>query len=300
MAVRNTGAGLRPSTATRARLNAVTTAGELVPGELIWVTDEARLVQAISATAWREVAHTGQIPSVPEWAAEEDAIAGTATDKLMNPLRVAQAVAANMPVAGVIFEEFTTSGTFTKDPRDLFYIVHLISGGQGGGAHGSAMVAGGAGGNSSFGDVFVNYSTITSGSTSDILFGKNDQAMPGLRAASGSGVSSSNVAGGPTAGLSSFLGSTGGGGAATVGGTGTGQNGSFPGGGGGAGKLYASGSQAPAGGIGGRGMFEVLYPFMVASTVSVVVGAGGVGGTSYGARGGDGAPGVVRVWRMRG
>ncbi|MGQ3671775.1 hypothetical protein ACT6QG_05200 [Xanthobacter sp. TB0136] len=295
MAVRNTGAGLRPSTATRARLNAVAAAGELVAGELIWITNESRMVQATSTTEWREIAHAGQIPTVPEFATPAEAVAGVATGKIMDPANVALAIAALAGGTTVVLNEFTQSGTFTKDADDALYFVVTVDGGGGGGGGGGGRNGGSitnANGNGGKGGG-ANGASGASGS--------KDTGGNGGGGGSGSAVLGIIPAAWLPATVNVIVGAGGAGGA-------------------GGAKASGGGSAGTAGTAGGASSFSdallVLKTVtgagsgMVGGTIDLPFlpqigvgfgGNGGAGGGNYtdGSRGTDGAGGAVFVWRLK-
>lgn len=79
-------------------------------------------------------------------ASQAQAEAGTDSTTLMTPQRVAQALTALAGVSQVVTTTFTSSGTFTKNADDIFYLVYIVGGGASGSRVSSGAPNGGPGG----------------------------------------------------------------------------------------------------------------------------------------------------------
>jgi len=233
---------------------------------------------------------------------------------------------------------FTASGTWPRPDGVEVVEVELLGGGGAGGSasgstaggsssFGSVVAAGGlAGGSSvSFGSGGVTGVTFDSSVPRTLISIKGANGGTGGTGAStpaqagNRSPSPLNGIGGPAGTLvvnSSYNRHGGGGGAASFGNGGSGGNGeSFvtmatavsaggnatgfgSGGGGGGGVTNVAGSHIDGCGGGGAGEYISSVRVPVSGDVSVIVGAGGVGGAGSSSRGagGNGAPGFVRVY----
>jgi hypothetical protein len=239
-----------------------------------------------------------------------EAEAGTKTTGAMNPLNTAQAIAALTIVP--TYQEFLSSGTWTKPAGVKFVYVEVIGGGAGGynttitgqvtggggggfneglllastvGATEAVTIgAGGAGGANSATEIGVDGGDTSFGS---LLSGKGgDSGIGSESGADGGGGEKGGY--GTTTGVSSGNGGYSSGG----GGTGYGRGGScVKGGAGGAGSRSTVGGTSQSGGNGGSGSEGAG----VAGVAGTVPGGGG-GGSMADGGGGAGADGRVRVW----
>tara|TARA_R110000782_G_scaffold5224_1_gene18105 strand:+ start:2466 stop:3431 length:966 start_codon:yes stop_codon:yes gene_type:complete len=237
-----------------------------------------------------------------------EAEAGTKTTGAMSPLRTAQAF-AGLAITPT-YEQFLTSGTWTKPAGVTWVYVEAIGGGAGGtnstgvgdirsggggggfndglllastvGATESVTIgAGGAGGANGSPNTGASGAVTSFGS---LVSGGNGKAGVGSGADGGGGeIGGTNDAGNGTGngGYSSGgAGSAGGAGGATV-----------KGGGGGGGSSGGAGGASQGGGNGGAGNAGAG----VAGTAGSVPGGGG-GASQNDGGGGNGAAGRVRVW----
>ena len=238
---------------------------------------------------------------------EAEARAGTKTTGAMNPLRTFQAIDAVIVTPS--YEEFLTSGTWTKPANIKFVFVESIGGGAGGSNEtGDTACCGGGGG--AFNDGLLLASSV--GATETVTIGAGG-------AGAADGVSAVGAGGGTTSFGSLILakggaflfgrGDAGGGergGYAPAGDEYDGQGGYSSGGGGestgkggncvrggagGGGDNTGDGGVSQTGGDGGNGENDAA----TAAQPGVVPGGGG-GASKADGGGGNGAAGRVRVW----
>ena len=212
---------------------------------------------------------------------QAEAEAGTKTTGAMNPLRTAQAIAALTTVP--TYEEFLTSGTWTKPANVTFVFVEVIAAGAGGGNITDTTTGVPGGGGGAFNDALLLAST--AGATETVTI-----------AAGGAGAANGAYGGGGERG--GYINTQtptqiqGTGGYSSGGGGWSGSGGScVRGGAGGGGSGSGAGGVSQSGGNGGSGSASAG----VAGSAGVVPGGGG-GGSSNDGGGGDGAAGRVRVW----
>jgi hypothetical protein len=295
------------------------------------LTGEGLLVRAdVGGYLLRELAGSGGItvtnprgtagnPTVaPTVATNGQAIAGTANDVLMTPLRVAEAIAALASGAAVSVDTFNASGTFTKSADDLFYWVEIVGAAGSGAKSGTLIQTASGGGGGGHARRLLLASTVTStvavtvGNGGAAITGGNTDGLPGETTSFGPYLAVFGGRGGEATSGSPRLGGSeldpafavnidpidgyqlifGGG----YGGTGGGGGGeSVYGGGGGAASV---GSPNNAGGVstyagnGGNGG-------TTSSGSGGTIPGGGGGATQTGAASGAGARGRVTVVRVR-
>ena len=242
---------------------------------------------------------------------QAEAEAGTKTTGAMNPLRTAQAIAALTTVP--TYEEFLTSGTWTKPANVTFVFVEVIAAGAGGGNITDTTTGVPGGGGGAFNDALLLASTAGATETVTIAAGGAGAANGAFAAGSNGGatsfgalISAAGGIGGQTGyGAYGGGGERGGyintqtptqiqgtGGYSSGGGGWSGSGGScVRGGAGGGGSGSGAGGVSQSGGNGGSGSASAG----VAGSAGVVPGGGG-GGSSNDGGGGDGAAGRVRVW----
>lgn len=252
-------------------------------------------------------------------ASQAEAEAGSATNVLMNPLRVAQAIAAlaSSTAAGRLlgYQIFTASGTYTKATNNpSFIIAELIGGGGGGGGCDSntgAAAAGGGGGAGGFCRKKILASALSASETVTV----------GAGGAGGLGPTGPNGSAGGTSSLGAHCSASGG-----AGGHGTGTSTTTvtmtPGGVGGLGASGDINSRGEAGGTGigvysgvtgsssqgaggssniagGRGAYSASGNADTGLAAAANSGCGGSGGsaanTTATAAGGAGGSGVVII-----
>lgn len=92
---------------------------------------------------WSVVLPSGNLNDI---ASQAQAEAGTDNTTIMTPLKTAQAIAALGGSSALDFQEFTTSGTWTKPSSGSIAIITLIGGGGGGGSYSIEITFGGSGG----------------------------------------------------------------------------------------------------------------------------------------------------------
>jgi hypothetical protein len=282
-------------TATAAQINV------LVATPLIASNNLSDLASATTARATLELEAITQV----------EAEAGTKTTGAMNPLRTAQAIAALTTVP--TYEEFLTSGTWTKPAGVTWVYVEAVGSGGGGGNNTSSASGGGGGGQ--FSDRLFLASdvgateTITiaaggaggaDGSTLDGADG-GDSSFGSLLSASGGKGGDSNTGGsgggGEKGGIfnsSNVAYDAVGSGSYSSGGGGFNLGAGGPssrGGAGGGGSNDGAGGASQTGGGGGAGNDTAG----VAGIAGSVPGGGGGGSESDGG-GGAGAGSRVRVW----
>lgn len=283
----------------------------------------AALVRTLTPAAGVTVADGGGVAGNPtiglDVASQVQAEAGTENTRPMTPLRTAQAIAALAPQLTVVREVFTSSGTFTKNARDAFYLIECIGAGASGARSASATPAGGGGGGGMV-QRFLAASEVAA--TEVVVVGAGGAAVTAVGGANGNNGGSSAfgsllTAYGGMGGISTGDGGQGGGafdpaavsvgavpqggflGAASgfpsVYGGGGGNSGASVFGGGGGGRSSGGGtaggpsSMAGAGGAGGNSS---------SGQIGQEPGGGG-GATQTGAQSGAGARGEVRVYRFQ-
>lgn len=263
----------------------------------------------------------GDIEVAAAIADQAQAEAGSANNVLMTPLRVAQLLAAIGGTSQVDVDVYTTNGTFTKDARDILYLVEVAGGGGSGAKSGNSGVAAGGGGGGGYAWRILAASEVTT-PTVAVVVGEGGPSVSDVGGADGNDGEASafgNYIGvyGGKGGLTSGFGGKGGGvydpdsvtvSAATQGGYigadsgydsvygGGGGNGgrSIAGGGGGGRSIapYSTGGVSALAGDGGSGSGAT-------SAGAGVAPGGGGGGTGSGSLSGAGARGEVRVYRLR-
>jgi hypothetical protein len=277
-------------TATAAQINV------LVDAPLIASSNLSDLASVTTAKATLGVEAITQV----------EAEAGTKTTGAMNPLNTAQAIASLTTVP--TYEEFLTSGTWTKPANVKFVFVEAIGGGAGGSNSTDATNTGGGGGGG-YNEGLLLAADV--GSTETVTIGAGGAGRAnGVNAAGSDGVGTSFGAllsagagqGGTTFGAYGGGGEIGGqaglqlegsgGYSSGGGGVGSSVGGScVRGGGGGGGGNGAGGGTSQSGGNGGAGNAGAG----VAGGGGTVPGGGG-GASHNDGGGGDGANGRVRVW----
>mgnify|MGYP003646100329 CR=1 FL=1 len=245
---------------------------------------------------------------------QSEAEAGTKTTGLMTPLRTAQAIAVLGAGSQVTYQEFLSSGTWTK-PADIKFVFVEAIGGGGGGANntGSTVADGGiGGGGGGFADGLILASLAGSTETVTIAAGGVGGANGALAAGSNGGATSFGSLLSSAGGKSGLnTGAYGGGGERggyvkgtpevtqikgtggySSGGGGMAQGGNcVRGGAGGGGGGGATGGVSQSAGNGGAGSF-----FSNTQGGGGSVPGGGGGGSTNDGGGGNGAAGRVRVW----
>lgn len=255
---------------------------------------------ANDGTRWVQISFGGL-----DFETKEEAEAGTGTEKPMNALRTAQAIAALAAGGNVVKEAFATSGTFTKESDDLVYRIEVWSAG-GGGGYRTAVQGCGGGGGGGYRELWVLASEI--GATVSVVVGAggdggnpNTYGGDGGASSFGSLISVPGGAGGNDGGSSNdggesafpfapdgILGGKGGGnsrgsGSSTVNGGG---------GGGGYSGSNGTGGTSVNGGAGGNCVAN--------GTAGNGVAPGGGGGAAPGGTPGNGARGEIRITRFKG
>lgn len=222
-------------------------------------------------------------------------------------------VPAPLP-AGILskYEEFTVSGTWTKDPKATWVYVEAVGGGGGGANRNASAQAGGGGGGA--GIAFLIRATEVASSENITIGGGGSGGAAGGNnsgAAGGASLFGAHVAAKGGLGGAAYGGGDGGGG--EIGGGGNRNNqgvGGYSSGGGGwqggtGGSCYLGGgggggangtSQGAAGGSSERGGNGGAGGSGVTSGGDGLAPGGGGGATPQG-KGGNGADGVVRIWQ---
>ena len=187
------------------------------------------------------------------------------------------------------------SGTYTLPTGCKFIKVRMVAGGGGGEgvSNGVGYLAGGAGGNSQFGTVYVNGGSGAPGTRYFGAGGTGGSGTATFRIAGGDGGSGGilgEYCAGAIGGSSAFGGAGASGFCADNGGAGKTNSG---GGGGGAGAYAGWTSVSCAGG--GAGEYAEIFIGSPSATYSYAVGAGGTKGDGASADGGSGGSGIIIV-----
>lgn len=251
----------------------------------------------VAATAKSTLGLTS--PASHDYASQGEAEAGAVQNKVMNPLRTAQAIAAL--ASAVNIQNFASSGTWTKPSQGTMALIQLWGAGASGGK-GTAGTAQGGGGGGGYSEIWVPLADLGSSETVTIGAGgpaQTTNSTPGTAGGNSTfgshltaygGGTNGNAGGGGGGGLRS----AGSNGVTTTGGTGGSPSGGaansdslFGGGGGGSENTAAGGSIYGGGGGGGRAPNPGA-----AGGYSFYGGGGGGGGAGSNGTGNGGAGGV--------
>jgi hypothetical protein len=239
-----------------------------------------------------------------------EAEAGTKTTGAMSPLRTAQAIAAK---AAPTYEEFLTSGTWTKPANVTWVQVESVGAGAGGSNNTGATSSSGGGGGAGVNKLFLA-SDLAATESVTIAAGGAGAANGAIAEGSNGGsttfgshltaLGGKYIFGGPSSGGGGELGGTVVDSKTNVGG------GGYSSGGGGMGALGFGGSCVLGGGGGGGGLAVIRAGGVsqlggnggasnvsagVAGSAGSVPGGGGGASTNDGG-GGAGAAGRLRIW----